>query len=365
MNMKLLKHLILSGLLLFVCIGCDEKAPDVVTQAESYCLDERFRQQITLDTVEMRAVTHAIPLTGRVEDNPDKVVHFVSLIDGIISKTYFSLGDEVRKGQVLAELRSTELSNLQSELRNMRSQIQVAERNLQSVQSMYDDGISSERDLLDAQTQLDIYNSKAQKIKDNLALFSGSAERGVFQIKAPMSGIVTSNFISTGTQITSEGEPLFTISDLREVWVMVNIYATNVQHIDAGMAVEIKSLSYPDLTFEGEISAVSQVLDKDAKVLKARIVLDNSDLKLKPGMLVEVVALQKRNMEAIAIPTHALVFDNNRNYVVVYKDDCDMEIREVDILSASNGLTFIKDGLSESDRIISKNALLVYEQLNN
>src|SRR5690554_5553186 len=215
MKMKLLKHYIWAGALLLNFFGCDNKAPDVVVEGEPYCLDESFRDQIHLETVRKQAVTDGIHLTGSVESNPDNVVHFVSLIDGIISKTYFSLGDEVRKGQVLAELRSTELSSLQSDLRNMRSQIQVAERNLQSVQSMYDDGISSERDLLDAQTQLDIYNSKAQKIKDNLELFSGSAERGVFHIKAPTSGIVTSNSISTGTQITSEGEPWSTMSDLR------------------------------------------------------------------------------------------------------------------------------------------------------
>lgn len=363
--MKLLKHYIWAGALLLNFFGCDNKAPDVVVEGEPYCLDESFRDQIHLETVRKQAVTDGIHLTGSVESNPDNVVHFVSLIDGIISKTYFSLGDEVRKGQVLAELRSTELSSLQSDLRNVRSQIQVAEKHLQSVQSMFDDGISSEKDLLEAQTQLDIYKSEEQKIKANLQLFSGSAESGVFQIIAPTSGIITSKSIATGTQITSEGEPLFTISDLREVWVNVNIYATNVQHIDTGMPVEIQSISYPDVVFKGEISAISQVLDRDAKVLKGRIVLDNSELKLKPGMLVDVVAFKDRNMDAVAIPTKAMVFDNNRNYVILYRDDCDLEIREIDILSANNGKTYIKDGLVENDRIVSKNPLLVYEQLNN
>lgn len=363
--MKLLKLHIGLVMLLLMCYGCAKKAPDVVTQTEPYCLDADFREEINLETVKVKAVTDAIHLTGLVESNPDNVVHFVSLVDGIIAQTYFSLGDEVRKGQVLAELQSTELSSLQSELRNVRSQIQVAEKNLQSMQSMYDDGIASQKDLLEAQTQLDIYTSKAQKIKDNLNFFSGSAESGVFQIKAPTSGIITSKSIATGTQITSDAESLFTISDLREVWVMVNIYATNVQHIDTGMPVEIKSLSYPDSIFKGEISAISQVLDQDAKVLKARTVLDNTDLKLKPGMLVDVVALKDRNRDALSIPTEALVFDNNRNYVVLYRDDCDMEIREIEMLSANNGMTYLKDGLAENDQIVSKNALLVYEQLNN
>jgi membrane fusion protein, heavy metal efflux system len=87
----------------------------------------------------------AYPLTGAIEPNPDKVIHFVSLVGGIISNTNFSLGDKVTKGQVLAELRSTELSELQSQSKTILSQIKVAEKNLQSMQSMFDDGIASKR----------------------------------------------------------------------------------------------------------------------------------------------------------------------------------------------------------------------------
>lgn len=82
-------------------------------------------------------------------------------------------------------------------------------------------------------------------------------------------------------------------------------------------------------------------------------------------MLVDVIALKHKNIEAIGIPTHSMVFDDNQNFVVVYKSDCEMEIRKVDILTMSNGTTFISDGLSENEKIISKNQLLIYEQIKN
>jgi membrane fusion protein, heavy metal efflux system len=361
--MRLIPYLILVAIIISSCGNSDEQNHE--SEKKNYCLDENFKTKIELKQPLKQVVTEGIPLTGVVEPNPDKVIHFVSLVGGIISHTSFSLGDEVTKGQVLAELRSTELSELQSQSKTIVSQIRVAEKKLQSVQSMFDDGIASQKDLMEAQSDLDVMKAEREKINANLSLFSASTERGVFQIKSPTSGIVTAKSISAGTQISADGEPLFTISDLSEVWVLVNVYASNVVNIETGMQVNIKTLSYLDEIFEGKIAAISQVLDTEAKVLKARVVLPNTDFKLKPGMIVDVIALKELKTEALSIPTSAMVFDNNQNYVVVYKSDCEIESRNIEILSKSNGITFLSGGLNENEKIISKNHLLIYEQIKN
>jgi membrane fusion protein, heavy metal efflux system len=364
MNMyKLISTSIVFSLFFGGC-GNTEVGRNII-EKEKFCLDERFRQQIEIIQPEKKQVVEGIPLTGSVESNPDKVIHFVSLVGGIISSTSFSLGDQVTRGQVLAELRSIELSELESQSKTIDAQINVTEKRLQSVQSMYDDGISSQRDLLEAQSDLAILKAERERISANLSLFSASPERGVFQIRSPTSGIVTDKSISAGMQISAEGEPLFTISDLSEVWVMVNIYASNIQNIVPGMDVEIKTLSYEDEVFNGEITAISHVFDKEAKVLKARVALPNKDLKLKPGMLVDVNALKQTNAEALSVPASALVFDENQYFVIVYEDDCNLFIRKVEILLESNGDTFLASGLNENEQIISKNQLLIYEQLKN
>lgn len=362
--MKITQQLLRVCLVSLLFLSCAEKEPEAPVEIE-FCLSAKFKEKVDLKEAIVQQVTEGIHLTGAVETNPDKVIQFVSLMGGIISKTYFSLGDEVKKGQMLAELRSTELSSLDAELKNLNSQIQVAQNTLQASQSMFEDGISSQKELLQAQTDLYILKSEKQKVTSNLNLFSASAEKGVFQIKAPAAGIITSKSVASGSTITAEGEPLFTISDLNEVWVMVDVYATNVQYIQPEMQVELKTLSYPDTTFQGKIGVISQILDSNAKVLKARIVMENKDLKLKPGMLVDVIALKDSSIEAVSIPTKAMVFDNNQNYVVVYKSDCDLQIRKVEILSKNNGTTFIANGLEKNDVVVTKNQLLVYEQIKN
>jgi len=197
-----------------------------------------------------------------------------------------------------------------------------------------------------------------------LSLFSGSPNQNVFLIKAPTSGTITAKNINSGSTVTDGGEILFSISDLNEVWAMANVYATEIADIKSGMPIELKTLSYPNEIFKGEIDVISQVLDDESRVLKARIVLDNQDFKLKPGMLADITVTKSTEKQAIGTPTSSIVFFNNKNYALVYHDDCNIEIREIQLLTETNGLTYIESGLKINEQIITKNSLLIFEELS-
>lgn len=342
--------------------GCAEEAKEI-KETEKYCLDELMKEKITIDTALSSPVTEILALTGKVEYNSDKVINFVSLVGGVITNTYFSLGEQVKKGQLLAEIKSTELSNLLSQKRSHQSQILVAQRALESVQEMHQDKIASQKDLIEAQSNLVVLTSELENIEAQLNLYSASSERGVFQIKAPSSGIIVNKSIAPGMQISAEGDPLFTISDLNEVWIMANIYAGNVAYIKEKMNVDIKALAYPDEVFSGKINALSQVFDADERVLKARIVMDNSNSKLMPGMLVDVLVEKKTGISAIAVPANALIFDNNQHFLLVYKGDCDIEVRPVSPFVQNSNQVFFENNVEVGDKVISKNQLLIYNRL--
>lgn len=364
MQHTLIRRIFFWGLTAFFLQACYK--PSVKSESHNReCLDSSFTEKLQTDRPVKTTIKENIPLTGIIEPNPDKVIHFISLVGGIVTSTYFSLGDKVNRGEVLAEIKSSQLLELQSQVKTYAAQIKVAEKKLQSVQSMFDDGIASQKDLIEAQSELDVLKAEREKVNAILSLFSASSERGVFLIKSPATGIVTAKSITAGSQISGQGEPLFTISDLSEVWVSANVYATNVRNINTGMNVFIKTLSYPDDVFSGHISAISQVLDEESKVMKARIVLPNPELKLKPGMLVDVNVQRQLQAEALSIPTRALIFDDNKNYLVVYKNPCDIEIRNVEVHSRSNGITYILSGVTETDQVVISNQLLIYEKLRN
>ncbi len=347
--------------------SCREKPdPDSgVSPSGGYCLDPAFKDRIDFVKPVYEKVTEGIHLTGSIEANPDKVVSFVSLVSGVVTGVNFSVGDRVQKGQVLAEMQSSELSALQSELTSLKSRIAVAENRLKAAKAMFADGVSSQKELLEAQSELDILQSELSRNAANLGLYSASISKGVFQIKAPVSGIITQKDVTAGAQVSPESGSLFTISDLSQIWVLANVYATNIKNVFPGMEVSITTLSYPDEQFRGKISSVSPVMDEEAKVLKARIELPNTGMKLKPGMLVDIQAFKPADQMALSLPTSSLVFDDNQDYVVVYKSDCELSIREVGILTRNNGTTYLSEGPDTTENIVSKNQLLVFEQLKN
>ena len=337
----------------------------IAEKDDKFCLNEDMKNKITIQEVKKETVSETFSLTGSVTYNADNVVQFTSLVNGIVNNTFFSLGDYVKKGQVLAEIKSTELNGLQSENKSLASQLLVAQRQLASTKSMYEDGIASQKDLIQAESEVNVLKSSLENVKGNLALYSASSEKSVFQIKAPSNGYIVAKNMSSGMQISEGSEPLFTISDLNEVWVMVNIYATDMQNIRENMDVKIKTLAYPDEIFTGKITSLSQVFDSEERVLKARIVMKNKDLKLKPGMSADIILNKETKFTEpmIAIPTKSMIFDNNVNFVMVYKGDCELEIRHVQPTTQNSESVYFENGILENEKIITKNQLLIYESL--
>lgn len=354
---------ILLSTFLWTC--CQPKEEYKSFQQEKFCLNEKTRSIIEISPVEKKSAVKRIHLTGEIESNPDQVLHFVSLAEGIISASYFSLGDRVTKGQVLAEMHSIELGALQTRLYTLQSQIEVAALDLRAKEQLYLDGILSHKDWKEAQYQQQILISEKQQIERSLSLFTPSPDKDAFLIKAPISGIITSKRINAGTSVIASGEPLFTISNLNTLWAMANIYATDISDITNGMEVEIRTLSYPEEVFTGTLDMISHTLDENAKVLKGRIVVENDHLRLKPGMIADITALKPINEQKIVIPTSSLIFLNGKNYVLRYENDCDIEVREVNVLSQTDDLSYIEEGLEEHDQIITKNHLLIFEAIHN
>ena len=364
MHIKKTNLLYVLAFLLILVSSCSQNNKQVtVVEETGFCLNNFMKDDIIKVPVKKSPISESILLNANVESNPDKKVHFVSLVSGVVTKTYFTLGEEVKKGQLLLEMMSSELSSLSSQKISLQSQILVAQRELESVQEMHIDKIASQRDLMEAQSNLDILKAELQNANAQLNMFSASSERGVFQVKAPTSGTIISKNIASGMQISAESDPLFTISDLSEVWIMANIYAGNIPYVKKDMSVEITAVAYPGELFSGKISAISQVFDSNERVLKARIVMNNADGKLMPGMLVDAKVEKEDGILGNAAPINALIFDDNQHFLVLYKSDCDIEVRKVTPNVQNNTHVFFENNIEEGEQIIVKNHLLIYNHL--
>jgi cobalt-zinc-cadmium efflux system membrane fusion protein len=343
--------------------GCNSTPEEVVEQKPKTTTETA--RPIETYTVEMEPVTQSIRLNGQIEYNPNQVVHYASLVNGIITKTYFSLGDKVAKGQVLAELRSSELTDLSSQSKTLESQLNVAKRKLTVAESMFEDRIGSEKDLVEAQSDVAVLKAEIDKVQSNLSFYNASSEKGVFQILAPVGGYVVENNVSAGTQISGSDSDLFTISNLSDVWVTTNVYAVDLPFVQKGMKATIKSKAYPGEQFEGVISEISQVFDPNERVLKARILMPNKELKFKPGLTIEAVVKKNLSETAIGVPAKALIFHNNENYLLIQKPDQSLEPRKVTVDVKDNDRVFLKNGISAGEKVVINNQLLLFSETLN
>ncbi|MFT2008675.1 efflux RND transporter periplasmic adaptor subunit [Pontibacter sp. 13R65] len=339
--------------------------------AAGYCLTGTLAKNMKLAEVTPVSENLQTQLTGRVVSNPEKYFRFVPLLDGVVSKVNFGLGDYVKKGAVLLEVRSPELSSLNAELRTGQAQLKLAQRQLSATQEMFDDGVASERELIEAQQEVEMAQLEIAKVQENLAIYGGSLERGVLIVRAPFSGYILSKDIVSGQQIEAGDEPLFAISDLEEVWVMANVYAGNLSSIREGMSVSVRASAYPNQTFEGKIDRLANTFDTEERVLKARIRLQNKDLLLKPEMFVNVFVNQENDTSdpelahLLAFPSKAMIFTDSKHQVVVYRDSCNFEIVELEPVYQTSTAVVVKNGLKEGDKIVTENHLLLYNQIHN
>lgn len=344
-------------ILLMSCSGGNDN------KAEVDRIHDSFQEFIQTTPALLKKQEVELTLSGKVEYNPDKIIRYIPLTNGIIDRIYFSTGDKVAKGQKLLDLRSTELSLLQAEESSLRAEVKIAEREMKTVQSLFDDNMNSEKELLEAEAKLNQAKASLKRIETDMSFYHYNQNTATFSVMAPMSGYIVDRKISSGSTISNEGDPIFTIADLSTVWIMANVYAKDLLFVYEGMETEIQLLSYPDRTFTGRITKISNVFDKEERILKAWILMDNKELLFKPEMSAVIKLKNKSEREMIAIPSEALVFDNNRYYVVIEKEDRDFEVREVKLCNRGNGTTYLESGLSAEENVVIKNQLLLYSQL--
>lgn len=352
--------------LLAISCQSDKKENSGPAENRQDCLTKKQLSALKPLKIEPTPVIEKLRLNGKVAYNPNAVVNYVSLVSGVITNTFVSLGDKVVKGQVLAEIRSAELNAMKTEAKQLTAKLKVAKRELESTQSFYDDKIASERELIEAQSEKENIEVALENLQGNLEIYHAASGKNHFQIRAPQSGYVVDNKLVAGMQIGAEGEPLFTISDMDQVWVNMNVYATNLTFVKEGMPIDIKINSYPDQIFKGEISQISHVMDPDENVLKARVVLKNKNLLLKPGLQVEGIVRAEKDQRMPRLSDKSVVYHNNKYYVMIIEDKCTIYRREVKLYAQDEHTMYIQKGLEAGEQIVSENALLEFEHhLNN
>ncbi|MGO4292292.1 efflux RND transporter periplasmic adaptor subunit [Chitinophaga sp. RAB17] len=347
-----------------ITTGCGSRT--IPEESRSWTLSDSLLRTLVVDTATVRPVENEILLTGKITENEDKTARIFPMVSGIVTDVKVHSGDFVKKGQVLAILKSPEMAGFTADQRISVNDMQTAKRNMDVAESFYKSGLNSQRDYEEAKSNYDkavAAHNKSQAILD----INGGGHQTNYAVKAPVPGFIISKRAAESMQWRPDNtDPIFVIADLNNVWAMINIFESDIASIHEGDRVQMSTLSYPDKSFSGTIDKIYNVLDPENKVMKARVVVDNPGFLLKPEMFVRVKANRHADSNVVSIPSRGIIFDHDKYYVLVrVNSKSGVEIREVKIDKTSEGRAFINSGLKEGDRVIASRQVFIYETLKD
>jgi cobalt-zinc-cadmium efflux system membrane fusion protein len=328
-------------------------------------LDQMSHVQVV--TVAPTSLTRTLRLTGSVAYNAFNTTPVITQVGGPVSKILAVPGEHVKAGQPMLEVSSPDYSQLLNAYLKAADSYRLASKFLTRAQDLYQHHANAERDV--EQAESDRNQAKAELnaaeqglkilgIKDpaNLANMPSSAQVPVL---APISGEVVERLVSPGQVVQAGQTQAFTISDLSTVWVLANVYQTDLAFVQSGQDVVVQTDAYPG-SFHGRISYVSPAVDPNTRTLQARIVVDNPGEKLKRDVYCTVTVNAGSVSNVLAVPnTSILRDDNNQPFVYVASGANQFGRRDVELGASQNGQTQILKGVSVGERVVGDGSLFL------
>ncbi len=312
-------------------------------------LERRQEIGVTTAKVEKRRVAGVIETNGVVAEDEGRLNDVNAKFGGYIETLYVDrTGQPVRRGQPLLAIYSPDLVATERELL-------LAVDNARRLSSGSPQAASDASALLSATRQRlrfwDIPDSEIDRIER-----SGDVSK-ILTLYSPVSGVVLKKDAVAGLAITP-GMPLYTIADLSTVWVLADIYQSELNMAAPGSPAVVTASYLPGETFRGRIDFVYPTLTEDTRTVKARLVIPNLGRLLKPGMFVRV-SVSGKEREAVSIPRSALIQTGERQIAFVEKSPGVYAPREVRTGAAGRDFVEVFSGLSAGETVVTSANFLI------
>ncbi|VVD66029.1 efflux transporter periplasmic adaptor subunit [Pandoraea capi] len=278
--------------------------------------------------IEVRAagaaqIVESTQLPGEVRFNEDRTAHVVARVAGVVERVNVNLGQQVRRGDVLAVISSTQVSEQRAEWLTAQERRAMALKTFEREKSLWEDKISAEQDFLQAQQALreaDIALRNARQKLNALGADKGAGGTdggglNRFTLRAPFDGTVVAKHAAMGEAVTEAGD-LFTISDLNAVWAEIAVPPQWLGAVRVGTPVEVRATAF-DSKATGRVSYVGALLGEQTRTAVARVTLDNPQGVWRPGVFVNVALTTSEVTVPVAVSLDAVQTIGNDTMVFV------------------------------------------------
>jgi cobalt-zinc-cadmium efflux system membrane fusion protein len=273
------------------------------------------------------------------------------------------LGDNVKRGQLLATVSAPDFAQAVSDAQKARDALDLAQRALVRARGVNQAGSNATKDVEVAESNVIQQKAELERSQARLRTLGVNAtprvgSPGLLDVIAPTHGIVTALSVSVGTNLNDAAVAMMTISNIDQIWVTVDVPENLVGVVVPGEDAVVGLAAYPGRSFSGKVAFVGSVLDADTRRARARINFANPEGLLKPNMFATArVALPEAPQPAV--PTSALLMNNDSVSVFVEVEPWTFVRRVVELGREDGGRVRIRHGLEAGERVVVRGGVLL------
>lgn len=355
--------------------GCSRESANharlAATTPSNATLTAAQRKNITLYTVAPSQYRKTIETTGTVDFDNDQATSVLAAFSGPVSQLFVSPGQHVNKGDPLATVDSSDFAAAISTYRKAIATAQTNRRVADLDKDLVQHRGVSEREAEQAET--DAANADADRdaalqalvaldvdpraIKDIQAGKPTTHAAGV--IRAPIAGTVVEKLITPGQLLQAGSTPCFTVADLSRVWVMAQLFGSDLTSIRLGDPAEVETGNTTQ-KLSGTVDNISALVDPITRAVAVRVVVDNPDNLLRKQMYVRVRIQAREKGSGLLVPVSAILRDDvNLPFVYLAEKDGSFARRSVTLGDRSGDQYDILAGLAPSDQIVVDGGIFV------
>ena len=363
---------LLTSLLLIT--GCKKSQPSGARQTAQdpnlVMANESLLAQIKISEVAQSDVSDILRVAGQIDFDEQALTRIGASVTGRVTQINAQLGNEVKKGDTLALINSSELSNSQLAYLKARSEKEFHRRTVQRAKTLFEADVISAAELQRRESEYEVASAQTRAAQDQLRvlgvnlkameeLATTGAIDSVASVMATIKGVVVERKVTTG-QVVQPADVLFTVADLSRVWAVAQVPEQQVAQVKVGQSVRIEVPALENEKLIGKLIYVGQTVNPESRTVLVRTELDNTSGRLKPSMLASML-IESTPTKRVVVPITAIVREQDADYVFIEEKPGSFRLKPVRLSSEHNGQRVVLDGLSQGMRIVSDGAF----HLNN
>lgn len=355
-------------------------APDVIATSEQASAGEPKSQPllqldpeaarragVKVERLELAEYADMLAAFGTVAANRNSFARVTPPVAGRLLRINVDLGARVEAGAPLAVLESPELAEARTSFRQNQTELDLARANLDRARKLAVDASIAQKDLLRAQADHERARAALAAAEAKLATLGveATAPAGMspahLTVTAPLAGTIVERTAVLG-EYAQAYQPLFAVADLSTVWVETNLYDRDLAQVAIGAPATMTVSAYPERRFDGKVTYIGNIIDKDTRTTMARIEVANADGALKPGLFANVAIRTARHRPALRVPEEALVLLQGQMTAFVAEGGGFVP-RPVEIGDRNGGMVTVKSGLEAGDKVVVSGAYALKARL--